>query len=1025
MFKLDEDISALLRSLPASAETRAKSYPNVIYGMCLERFGPSEKEGKKQAPAGPSRRQKKCTKLREEINLLKKAVKNAPDNEKDAIKELQNEKLKKLRLAKRAETLKKNRKKYSANCREFLSQPYNFARNVLSPSPKGDMESSKEEVEQFLEKAHSDQDRDKPRIRCEGLLNYEPPEEDFNDKLPSLNEFTKKLSHTRSKSAPGPNGVPYLLYKRCPKVAKLLWGYLRELWRKNVISDTWREAEGIFIPKEENAKIVNKFRTISLLNVEGKLFFALKSDRITDFVIKNNFINTSIQKGGIPNVSGCIEHTAILSQLINEAKRNKSNLVVTWLDIANAYGSIPHNVISNALEAAHVPEKVRDLVSSYYSKVNIRFSTNKFTTKWQRVEKGIITGCTLSVILFALSMSWLIDSVKNETKGPKAQSGQRQVNSRLFMDDITTTTETVPQTKSLLMKITDKLEWAGLKVRAEKCRSLVIVKGKVQRRELKINGKAITQLQDKYIKYLGKEYRADLSEQEQISVVGSNLKQDLTKIDRCKLPGKYKSWILQYMLLPRLMWPLTVYNVPMTKIEDFQRQITNLIKKWMGIPKNLSNSCLYSKTSRLRLPFTSLTEEYRATKARNLVTFQHSSDPCIREARIKVDGGRKLNTPLEVEDAKSRLKMQEIIGIPNIGREGLGTRSTMLYSKCSSKSKRDLIVKTLRVKEEEKRVVNMTMLSKQGSHLKWEVPQRRISKEDLTSVAEEKLRFLIKSVYDLLPTPANKNKWFNTDEHCLLCGENATLNHILSGCKVALSQGRYKWRHDKVLYELATGIQAKISEGGSIHTVNRNVPFVREGMAEKASMAGSPLRVFRRGRATGPAPKTQSGFTHRGSDKGPSPSLGPVLPSPQPYLASANDWKLTVDLADRLKIPKEVMETDLRPDITITSQDTKQMAIIELTVPSEERIEISGELKRTKYEVVVTEGKKSGWKVRCWAVEVGCRGFPAASMSRLLKDLGFTGKERRKRIQKLASTAEDASRSIWKASHFKTWGKCW
>ena len=196
-------------------------------------------------------------------------------------------------------------------------------------------------------------------------------------------------------------------------------------------------------------------------------------------------------------------------------------------------------------------------------------------------------------------------------------------------------------------------------------------------------------------------------------------------------------------------------------------------------------------------------------------------------------------------------------------------------------------------------------------------------------------------------------------------------------------------------------------------------------MAEKASMAGSPSRVYRRGCATGPAPKTQSGFTHRGSDKGPSPSLGPVLPSPQPYLASANDWKLTVDLADRLKIPKEVMETDLRPDITITSQDTKQMAIIELTVPSEERIEISGELKRTKYEVVVTEGKKSGWKVRCWAVEVGCRGFPAASMSRLLKDLGFTGKERRKRIQKLASTAEDASRSIWKASHFKTWGKCW
>ena len=79
----------------------------------------------------------------------------------------------------------------------------------------------------------------------------------------------------------------------------------------------------------------------------------------------------------------------------------------------------------------------------------------------------------------------------------------------------------------------------------------------------------------------------------------------------------------------------------------------------MGIPKDSSKNCLYLKTSRLRLPFTSLTEEYRATKARNLVTFQHSSDPCIREAKIKVDGGKKSNKQMEIEDAKSRLRIQE------------------------------------------------------------------------------------------------------------------------------------------------------------------------------------------------------------------------------------------------------------------------------------------------------------------------------------------------------------------------------
>ena len=85
------------------------------------------------------------------------------------------------------------------------------------------------------------------------------------------------------------------------------------------------------MPKEEGGKLVEKFRKISLLNVEGKIFFSLKSDRITNFVINNGYINTSIKKGGIPRVAGCIEHTAILSQLIKEAKKEKKPGCI-WLN---------------------------------------------------------------------------------------------------------------------------------------------------------------------------------------------------------------------------------------------------------------------------------------------------------------------------------------------------------------------------------------------------------------------------------------------------------------------------------------------------------------------------------------------------------------------------------------------------------------------------------------------------------------------------------------------------------------------
>ena len=148
--------------------------------------------------------------------------------------------------------------------------------------------------------------------------------------------------------------------------------------------------------------------------------------------------------------------------------------------------------------------------------------------------------------------------------------GKPLLNSRLFVDDIATTTETVPQTKDLLNKLSEKLNWAGLSVKANKCRSLIIIKGEPQKREIKINGNTITPIQNMPVKYLGKMYTASLDEKEQIQRFIKILEDEARKIDKCKLPGRYKSWILQHMLIPKLMWPLKIYNIPLTTVEKLQ-----------------------------------------------------------------------------------------------------------------------------------------------------------------------------------------------------------------------------------------------------------------------------------------------------------------------------------------------------------------------------------------------------------------------------------------------------------------------
>ena len=59
-------------------------------------------------------------------------------------------------------------------------------------------------------------------------------------------------------------------------------------------------------------------------------------------------------------------------------------------------------------------------------------------------------------------------------------------------------------------------------------------------------------------------------------------------------------------------------------------------------------------------------------------------------------------------------------------------------------------------------------------------------------------------MYDLLPSPANLLRWgLVKDPICHLCDKPGTMRHALSSCQTALAQGRYRWRHDTVLRELA------------------------------------------------------------------------------------------------------------------------------------------------------------------------------------------------------------------------------
>ena len=125
----------------------------------------------------------------------------------------------------------------------------------------------------------------------------------------------------------------------------------------------------------------------------------------------------------------------------------------------------------------------------------------------------------------------------------------------------------------------------------------------------------------------------------------------------------------------------------------------------------------------------------------------------------------------------------------------------------------------------------MTGLATQGRSSTWEVEERRLTEKQLWEMEGTRMKFLVKSVYDLLPTPQNKNVWYKTEENvCTICGERGTLKYILSSCKVALSQGRYTFslRHNKVLRVLAEVIESvRVRSNHTEETKKTAIMFVK------------------------------------------------------------------------------------------------------------------------------------------------------------------------------------------------------
>ena len=75
--------------------------------------------------------------------------------------------------------------------------------------------------------------------------------------------------------------------------------------------------------------------------------------------------------------------------MINHARGKQHQIIITLLDLKNAFGEVDHLLLLKTLEYHHIPENIKLVISEYYDDYVITIATDQYKTDPLIVGKGV------------------------------------------------------------------------------------------------------------------------------------------------------------------------------------------------------------------------------------------------------------------------------------------------------------------------------------------------------------------------------------------------------------------------------------------------------------------------------------------------------------------------------------------------------------------------------------------------------------------------------------------------------------
>lgn len=240
------------------------------------------------------------------------------------------------------------------------------------------------------------------------------------------------------------------------------------------IPNAWKRAITILIHKKYSTDDPSNFRPITLQSVPLKIFTSVLRNRMYEFLLKNEYVESSVQKGFTPGMTGTFEHTAHLDHLIRQAKKQQRSLIVTLLVLRNAFGVVRHKLISTTLRYHKIPEHFIDCIDNLYCNFHSSVVTASYHTPFLPVKRGVLQGDCLSPLIFNMVINTFIQYIKSDKFTQLGYSTSKLLNPKhwfQFANDAAISSGQQYESQILLNAFTAWCTWAKMKIRVDKCKT--------------------------------------------------------------------------------------------------------------------------------------------------------------------------------------------------------------------------------------------------------------------------------------------------------------------------------------------------------------------------------------------------------------------------------------------------------------------------------------------------------------------------------------------------------------------------